>query len=132
MRSDRLIFVAWLAVMCMGVGGYGSHGKQPSLGAGTLKVFIVPHSHCDPGWLDTFEAYYNRDVRSILDSVLQSLSSDAAKRFVWAETSFFQRWYEVLSADKRARVKSLIENGQFEFVGGGWVQVKQCEGSASV
>ena len=36
----------------------------------TLYVHIIPHSHCDPGWLDTFEQYYRRDVNRILTGVM--------------------------------------------------------------
>lgn len=40
---------------------------------GIAQVHVVPHSHCDPGWLETFEGYYGRDVARILDSVVSEL-----------------------------------------------------------
>lgn len=87
-----------------------------------VHVHLIPHSHCDPGWLSTFEEYYLRDVSVILTNVVYELQNDPAKRFIWSESSFFQRWYESLSEARKLIVKRFVTNGQLEFVGGGWSQ----------
>lgn len=93
-----------------------------SAAAVPLTAHIIAHSHCDPGWLESFEGYYSTQVHGILSSVVDQLSRERDRRFVWAETSFWMRWYEVQQEDTKATVKALVESGQLEFVGGGWVQ----------
>ncbi|SPQ93940.1 Alpha-mannosidase [Plasmodiophora brassicae] len=85
-------------------------------------VHIVPHSHCDPGWLETYETYFAGDVSTILSNVFYELMQDPRRKFVWSETSFFLLWYETLSTEGRDVFKDLVQSGRFEFVGGGWVQ----------
>ncbi len=38
-----------------------------------LNVFIVPHSHNDPGWLKTFSMYFYNNTRKIIDEVIKHL-----------------------------------------------------------
>ena len=87
-----------------------------------LVAHILAHSHCDPGWLESFEGYYLSQVSRILSSVVLALEADPRRRFIWAEMSFFMRWYETQPPATHALVKRLVASGQLEFVGGGWVQ----------
>ena len=86
-----------------------------------LHVHLVPHSHTDPGWLNTYTGYFGA-VRGILNSVVEALDRHPNRTFAWAETCFFARWFAELSDDKRALVHRLVTTRQLEFVGGGWVQ----------
>eukprot|EP00347_Sterkiella_histriomuscorum_P022331 403330858 len=87
-----------------------------------INIFIVPHSHTDPGWLETMEQYYNTQVRDILYNVLVELKSDPKKKFTWAEVCYLKMFYDEIKPIDRENLKILIENGQLEIVGGGWVQ----------
>ena len=50
-------------------------------------MHIIAHSHCDPGWLNTFEGYYTQEVKTILDAVLRELQGQGHehRKFVWSE-----------------------------------------------
>ena len=115
--SVRYVLAAVLCVVCV------AGAMDDSIPSDASHVFhIIAHSHCDPGWLNTFEGYYMADVRGILDSVLSALQKDPSRRFVWSETSYFARWWEVTAQAQREQFRQLLHAGQFEFVNGGWSQ----------
>ena len=87
-----------------------------------LKVFVIPHSHCDPGWIKTFDDYFQSQTKGILSSVIEALQKQPQRKFIWAEISYFEWWWREQTDTIKDVVKTLLKNGQFEFVTGGWVQ----------
>ena len=95
---------------------------------GRINVHIVPHTHDDVGWLKTVEEYYQGSanevqiaaVKPILDTVIQSLSANPERKFIYVEMAFFMRWWEDQTDSKKEEVKTLVKEGRLQFANGGW------------
>lgn len=70
-----------------------------------LQVFVVPHSHNDPGWIKTFDDYYNHETKHILSNALRHLRENPEMKFIWAEISYFSRFYEDLGETYKEEVR---------------------------
>ena len=93
-----------------------------------LTVHIVPHTHDDVGWLKTVDQYYvglhediqDAAVQHVLTSVVAALKRVPERKFIYVEQAFFQRWWRQQNNVTQRDVVGLVENGQLEFINGGW------------
>ncbi|UJR31177.1 hypothetical protein I4U23_018684 [Adineta vaga] len=86
-----------------------------------LKVILMPHSHCDPGWIHTFEGYFTQATKYIIDTIITILDKNKKYKFVWAEMSFLSLWWDQASSSQRQLLRKVVHNKQLEIVTGGWV-----------
>ncbi len=86
-----------------------------------ITVHILSHSHDDPGWIKTFDQYYEDQVEKILNNVVYSLKKEKSRKFIYSEISFFRKWYESSNDTIKNDIKNLIKEKRFEFVNGGFV-----------
>ncbi|XP_063546367.1 alpha-mannosidase 2 [Cydia strobilella] len=86
-----------------------------------LKVIVVPHSHNDPGWLKTFEQYFEWKTKNIINNIIKKLNQYSNMTFVWSEITFLNAWWERSHPVKQKALKKLIREGRLEITTGGWV-----------
>lgn len=103
----------------------GSSKKQDK-----IYVHYFPHSHTDLGWISTLQDYYFgvkvgggkywNSVRDIIESTIVELEKVDFRTFTFAETKFFQMWWDEQTPKRRDRVRDLVKSGQLELINGGW------------
>ena len=59
-------------------------------------------------------------VQYILDTVVDELSKDPAKRFVYVEIAYFYRWWNEQNDKTKQLVRTLIDEKRLEFIIGAW------------
>ncbi|EFA83012.1 alpha-mannosidase [Heterostelium album PN500] len=122
------VLILILTIYNNDVGVYGkvsstkSTGSSSSSSSKTINAFLIPHSHCDVGWVQTYEQYFTENVTVILNNVVNALLKDPSKKFNWAEIIYFKRWWDEQTDFTQSQVRQLVQNKQLEFVGGGWAQ----------
>jgi hypothetical protein len=121
-RFAAAVVIATLCFAAIFAAPFSNSSRTPFLtDSDSIVVHLIPHSHCDPGWLLTVDQYFSEQVRSILDSVISALEADPSRRFIWSEVSYFSMWWDSADDSSRARLKSLVDAGTLEMVMGGWV-----------
>ncbi|KAE9555370.1 hypothetical protein FO519_001452 [Halicephalobus sp. NKZ332] len=83
------------------------------------------HSHVDPGWLSTFEEYFEQKVHSILNLTVHHLSKNPDMRFIWSEMSFLERWWRVADDDQKQKMRQIVKDRKLELTGGAWVMTDE-------
>lgn len=98
-----------------------------------LTVHLIQHSHDDVGWLKTVDNYfYGGDtstqwagVQYTIDTVVSELASNQNYKFSIVEVAFLYRWWNQATQTQRDQMKKLVQNGQIQFINGGWCMSDQ-------
>ena len=77
-----------------------------------ITVLCV-HTPYATGWIRTFEDYYRRQTRNILTLMTDALSADSRRKFVWAEISYLDLWWNEQSEHKKEQFKRFVVQFQY-------------------
>ena len=81
-----------------------------------FPVFVVPHSHNDPGWLKTFEEYFRLQTVHIFNNMVEKLKQEPGRKFIWAEVSYLSMWWAQVNLVKRAECVIFDDGGEQTFI----------------
>jgi hypothetical protein len=84
------------------------------------SVFLIPFSHWDTDWHESFETYSLRADQNIL-SAIQVAKEHPRFRYTLEQVLFVQHFWEA-HPESRADLKALVENRQITFAWGGITQ----------
>ncbi|XP_067940023.1 alpha-mannosidase 2-like isoform X1 [Watersipora subatra] len=81
----------------------------------------MPHSHNDPGWLWTYDMYYQSRTRTMFDYLITFLKEgESDMPFHWSESVSLLRWYRTTSEESRQLLKSAIKSRRVLIDHGSW------------
>ncbi|XP_048067907.1 epididymis-specific alpha-mannosidase-like [Ursus arctos] len=87
-----------------------------------IRVFVVPHSHMDVGWLYTVQESLRAYAANVYTSVVEELTLRKHRRFIAVEQEYFRLWWDGIASDRQKRqVHHLLATRRLEFVIGGQV-----------
>ncbi|KAJ1061361.1 hypothetical protein K5549_018598, partial [Capra hircus] len=66
-----------------------------------LRVFVVPHSHMDVGWLHTVQESMQAYVTNVYNSVVEELILEKKRRFIAVEQEYFRLWWDGVASDEQ-------------------------------
>uniref|UniRef100_UPI00063C1023 epididymis-specific alpha-mannosidase-like n=1 Tax=Odobenus rosmarus divergens TaxID=9708 RepID=UPI00063C1023 len=87
-----------------------------------IRVFVVPHSHMDVGWIYTVQESPRAYAANVYTSVVEELMLQKHRRFIAVEQEYFRLWWDGIASDRQKRqVHHLLATRRLEFVIGGQV-----------
>lgn len=95
-----------LIIIALLISIIGSFAQDKDL---TIILHAIPHTHLDAGWIQTFDAYYDRYVGKIMETLIARLEQNPLYRFNWAETGFLQKWWFDERFSNQLRFKDLVD-----------------------
>ncbi|XP_068632406.1 alpha-mannosidase 2-like [Battus philenor] len=87
-----------------------------------LKVILVPRTHVDSVWKQTFEQYHNNSVNKILSNLVKKLQFYKNLTFTWNEISHLSQWWATTTQKTRSAFRRLMRAGRVEITTGSWVE----------
>ncbi|XP_060567946.1 alpha-mannosidase 2-like [Ruditapes philippinarum] len=90
-----------------------------------LHVIVMPHSHQDPGWLETLDSYFSMSTQPTLDLMIEKLTTNPTWSFIWTEVGLLQMWWTKATNKQKSLFKSLVQRGQLELVYGAWIMTDE-------
>ncbi|XP_068926270.1 epididymis-specific alpha-mannosidase isoform X2 [Petaurus breviceps papuanus] len=96
----------------------GLRGRAP----GSLRAFVVPHSHMDVGWVYTVQESMHAYAANVYTSITEELNRGKQRKFIAVEQEFFRLWWSGVATDtQKHQVHQLVKEGRLEFIIGGQV-----------
>lgn len=68
----------------------------------------MPHSHTDPGWLQTVEGYFATSTKSIISNVVNKLTQHTNMTFIWSEASYMFMWWDAANQEDRSNIHYFV------------------------